>query len=193
MNRIPTAAELLVWKARYKAGYKARHRAQNDAARRLATEELTSNSPGMVRADGNCFTGNVAEVAAHVEAEIEAVESLVSQGSDEFTAVARGYGFGARRDGLPATDNPYDEGRDPESFMAWYAGWVQADPNVVVPRSAGYIPPTGYRCVECDRPENTLHRRACSYRGIYTEDALRVTRGQCGEMVKDTFHVENPT
>jgi hypothetical protein len=194
VSRIPTDQELMNWQVRQKALYRDAHRAQNDAMRRLATEELTSSSPGMVRADGDCFTGNVSAVLAHVEAENDAAESLVWQPSDDRIAVARDRGFKDRRNGLAATDNPHSE-PEYDLFMAWYAGWVQARPIEVLgvndpKRTRGYIPPTGYRCIECDRPENTLHRRSCSYRGIFSEAAMRVTRGQCGELVKDKFPVE---
>ena len=116
-SRVPSSAELEQWERAYKMYYRTQHRARNEALARLGELDGTP-----LRVD---------EALALIDGEQQAAFSLVSVGEHEDIAYARGRGFIDRRDGKPATANPY-HGEEPfrhHQFMAWYAGWVQADPD----------------------------------------------------------------
>jgi hypothetical protein len=138
-----TVSELCQWEAAYRACYRIEHRARNQAMLQMFAEE----DPEPARVD---------VVAAKVEAELGAAESLVRERHHQDVAEARGAGFVARRDGKAANENPHwpalrkelNYGGTPahDRYMAWYAGWVQADPNLTVDgnpatRPRGYTPP----------------------------------------------------
>lgn len=129
--RVPTDAELEAWELAYKISYRTQHQARNEALERLGELEATP-----LRVD---------KALAVIETEQAAAFSLVDEGLHKAIASARAQGFGARRDGKPATANPHPEsGPAPLSqhlFMSWYAGWVQGDPNLKLPRTRGYTPP----------------------------------------------------
>ena len=133
---IPTPEELRQWETLFKARYKAQHRARNEAL-----EHAFEDIEPALRVD---------LAVEKVEADMVAAHALVTI-PVQSVAGARDQGFGDRRAGRPATANPYwdalskslNHGYDGtyDEFMAWYAGWVQADPDLKLPRTAGYTPP----------------------------------------------------
>jgi hypothetical protein len=147
---VPSADDLRQWEIRYKARYKAAHKARNRAIMDFATPEPDKVVPK--RAD---------LVLEDLEAEHEGAMSLVDESRAHDVAKSRGDGYGARQEGKPATENPhwgalarelnYGGTESHDLFMAWYAGWVQADPNPVMERPRGYIPPAQnlYTCPLC--------------------------------------------
>lgn len=107
-------------------------------------------------------------------------------------ASARDRGFGARREGLAATANPYwdpakdagippgyDHFPDRDRFMAWYAGWCQAGDQSHVYGPRGYTPPQPYRCANCGRAEGQKHVRTC-----YINLGLVSDKRQCATVVR---------
>ena len=100
--------------------------------------------------------------AAHVEGELAAAEGLV-QLDHEGIAKARGDGFAAMRAGQWYDTCPYSE--DFDKFMAWHAGYLQAQPQPVdrsANRPRGYRPPQPYFCTVCGVAEGNVHDSSCS-------------------------------
>jgi len=146
-SRVPSSAELEQWELAYKIHYRTQHRARNQALDQLNSDGYPVD-PQPMRAD---------KVLLTLEAEQAAAFALVDEAEHDSIAFARGNGFAARRDGKPATANQYEEAKYRHSFMAWYAGWVQGDPDLKLPRTRGYTKPSGYVCPLCDAPEGRHH------------------------------------
>jgi hypothetical protein len=158
---VPTDDELRKWEHLYRVRYRAQHRARNAEfleATQIQYEGGHNNiDPTPKRAD---------QVLADLELEIATAEQMVTEGDALDVAMSRGHGFSARRDGKSATENPHLPGaqywRD-DRFMAWYAGWVQAEPRAVLGRDdparhRGYTPPPQhYACPLCGVDEGGQH------------------------------------
>ena len=146
---VPSRDEVTAWELRYKARYRAEHRARNAALASMFENE----EPEPMRID---------LAAAHVEGELAAAEGLV-QLDHEGIAKARGDGFAAMRAGQWYDTCPYSE--DFDKFMAWHAGYFQAQPQPVdrsANRPRGYRPPQPYACPACKVPEGDWHADDCA-------------------------------
>jgi hypothetical protein len=128
--RIPSPEELEAWRIDFKRRYHEAHTSFMHRPAPMGLEEVIEDEYD-------------ARTKAGARATLERLEAEVPRDpTSSFigAAMAQGEGFGARRDGKLATQNPYHEGQT-DAFMSWYAGWVQADPNLKLPRSRGYTPP----------------------------------------------------
>jgi hypothetical protein len=166
---IPTDAELRHWETHYKARYKAAHLARNRAILDMANgEEAIAKRADLVLED--------------LHAEQDAALGLVDEREVSAVAGARNVGFAARRLGYAATLNPYtwQEGYNvlhSDTFMAWYAGWVQAgDQSHVLDGSRGYTPPQPYFCSLCGVAEGQQHNGGCADQNPVHPDGLIVRR-----------------
>jgi hypothetical protein len=163
-SRVPSLAELEQWELAYKIHYRTQHRARNQALHDMGMED----APAM----------RVDKVAGMLEAEEAAAFSLVDEAEHMAIAMARGAGFIDRRDGKPATANPYwdiekvnalrpgdDEHSQNHRYMAWFAGWAQAGDQSHVYGPRGYTPPKPYGCPFCGAAEGELHTHVEAHGG----------------------------
>lgn len=98
--RIPSSDELAAWRSDYRQRYKS------------------ETTPPWMQ-DQDTVKATVAETDR-----FESTERLYAEQLEyhEEVAVAKGMGFGARRDGKPQTVNPFPDMTD--QFFSWHRGWL---------------------------------------------------------------------
>ena len=138
---VPDALALARWEHSYRHSY-ARDHAPAPWLRGAGTEQNF-----VVEDNYDATTRQGAfDTLARLEAEVPP-DHVADHGA---IAAARGAGFLGRTTGALATHNPFwkvfwdpSKQHEHDLFMSWHAGWVQADPDLKLPRTFGYTqPPT---------------------------------------------------
>lgn len=165
LARVPDLMELYRWEALYKRRYQN----QMGPGRGFPRPQ----GPGgwsQTDVDEQEYDATTMDAAMRTLARLEAEVPAEVQVDDIAIAMARGQGFSGRRDGKPATANPfYANHGDRETsahydlYMSWFAGWHQADPEVKVARMAGYTPPPADCCQGCGQKWKERHRSGCQW------------------------------